>query len=76
MLNYAFAGLFLLFVGFAVLILGLMLGSRSEERRVKGAGVILVGPIPIVFGSDAKWATIAVVLAIVLVLLMIALYLA
>jgi len=29
----------------------------------------MVGPIPIVFGSDAKWATIAIVLAIVLILL-------
>lgn len=36
--------------------------------KVKGGGVVMIGPIPIIFGSDAKWATVAIILAIVLVL--------
>jgi uncharacterized protein (TIGR00304 family) len=35
----------------------------------------MIGPIPIIFGTDAKWASIAIILAIVLVLLSILLYL-
>jgi len=42
---------------------------------VRGGGVVMIGPIPIIFGSDAKWASIAIGLAIVLVLLWIVLYL-
>jgi uncharacterized protein (TIGR00304 family) len=34
---------------------------------VRGGGVIMIGPIPIIFGSDAKWTGVAIVLAIVLI---------
>ncbi|WP_290596864.1 MULTISPECIES: TIGR00304 family membrane protein [unclassified Archaeoglobus] len=46
----------------------------KKEKRVKGGGVILIGPIPIVFG-DSKYAVISLILAIVLMLLSIALLL-
>jgi len=36
---------------------------------VQGGGVVMIGPIPIIFGSDAKWASVAIALAIVLVVL-------
>ena len=45
-------------------------GDEEEDKRkteVKGGGVILIGPIPIVFGSDARWAAVAIVLAIALI---------
>lgn len=69
--------------GFAIIVLGFVLvflavamsGGRSTEeggkRGVKGGGVILIGPIPVVFGSDARWASVALVLAIVLIVLVI-----
>jgi len=43
---------------------------RKEKRRkeVKAGGVIIVGPIPIVFG-DSKYAFYALVLAIVLMVI-------
>ena len=28
----------------------------------------MIGPIPIIFGSDARWASVAIVLAIILIL--------
>lgn len=31
-------------------------GSRVEGG---GGGIVMIGPIPIVFGSDARWATLA-----------------
>lgn len=46
----------------------------KKKKRVKGGGVILIGPIPIVFG-DSKYAVISLILAIVLMLLSIALLL-
>lgn len=48
------AGLVLIFVGFAVVIISSLLSSGSSGSV---GGVILIGPIPIVFGSgpDAGW---------------------
>jgi len=43
--------------------------ARTEGAQVRGGGVVMVGPIPIIFGSDMKWATVAIVLAIILVLM-------
>lgn len=43
--------------------------DHSSRSNVKGGGVIMIGPIPIIFGSDRKSAEIAIILAIVLMLL-------
>ena len=71
----------LILVGIGIILAGFLLvflatamsGERSEEGRrrgeVRGGGVIMIGPIPIIFGSDARWASIAMVLAIVLIVL-------
>jgi uncharacterized protein (TIGR00304 family) len=72
--DLVFIGAAIILAGFLVVFLSLMMASRSsesEERRteVKGGGVILIGPIPIIFGSDAKWASIAIVLTTVLIIL-------
>lgn len=74
MLDLVIVGMGIILVGFLVVLLATVAsGKPSEEgeRRteVKGGGVILIGPIPIVFGSDAKWASIAIALAIVLVVI-------
>jgi len=72
-LDLAIVGLALVMVGFAVVAVALL--SSGGRGEVKGGGVVLVGPIPIIFGSDAKWATVAIVLAIVLVALSLIYYL-
>lgn len=46
-------------------------GSEKKGTKIKGGGVILIGPIPIVLGSDRRFALIAMILAIVILLLMI-----
>jgi uncharacterized protein (TIGR00304 family) len=74
MLDLVIVGIAVIFFGFVVVLLATVASgnpSGEGERRseVKGGGVILIGPIPIVFGSDAKWASIAIVLAIVLIVL-------
>lgn len=62
-------------VGILVILLSTLMGSRSarhdEEKKVevKGGGVVMIGPVPIIFGSDARWTVIAVLLAIALIIL-------
>lgn len=43
--------------------------AGKVEPKVKGGGVIMIGPIPIIFGSDKESAKTAAILAIILMLL-------
>ncbi len=73
------AGILLIILGFFLITFGMIHSAReseekgaekeTREKKVKGGGVILIGPIPIVFGTDKKYALILMVLAIVLMLL-------
>ncbi len=64
-------GILLVFAGITVVVLAVLLSNKREPdgTRAKGGGVIMVGPVPIIFGSDAKWASVAIILALVLVVL-------
>ena len=68
-------GMLVTLIGFAIAILGMiivMVGSMAGEkgeRRVKGGGVLLIGPIPIIFGTDAKWTLVVIALALALMIL-------
>lgn len=70
------AGLLLMMLGFLLVMLGSigsMLGNggngESPKTEVKGGGIIMIGPIPIIIGSDNKSAQTLVILAIVLMVL-------
>jgi uncharacterized protein (TIGR00304 family) len=72
MVDLVLFGIGMILVGFFVVFLAMVMAGRSSDRgeertNVRGGGVIMIGPIPIIFGSDAKWASIAMVLAIVLI---------
>jgi len=43
--------------------------ERKVESEIKTGGVIMIGPIPIIFGSDKESAKTAAILAIILMLL-------
>lgn len=43
--------------------------ERKVESEIKAGGVIMLGPIPIIFGSDKESAKTAAILAIILMLL-------
>jgi len=63
-------GILFVFAGFAIIFIAMILSASSKpgtEGRVRG-GVVMIGPIPIVFGSDMKWASVAIVLALFLIL--------
>lgn len=58
----------LIVAGFAIVMVSMVSRESGTKTEVRGGGVIMIGPIPIIFGSDAKWASVAIVLAILLIL--------
>lgn len=69
MVDLVLAGMVLAFVGIGMMVASVISQGRKAGGAVKGGGVVMIGPIPIIFGTDSKWASIAMVLAIVLILL-------
>ena len=44
--------------------------SEEKNKKVKGGGIVLIGPIPIVFGTSWKIMLILMILAIVIIFLL------
>lgn len=68
----AIGGILLIFGGILLTFFSVLpgvpgVGETADGGRVRGGGVVLVGPVPIVFGSDWNMALLAIVLTIVLV---------
>ena len=66
-------------LGAALIIVGVLLtvvavfrrpASKGDSGNVKGGGVIIVGPIPIVFGTDKKTVKVLLMLSIMLTVLL------
>ncbi len=68
-------GLLVMIAGISLVFASMVASARKEGGKVQGGGVVLIGPIPIIFGSDARWATVAAALAVVLVILSLLFYL-
>ena len=69
-------GIALVIVGIVVIVAAIIvtsMGGGSKKGKVRGAGVIMIGPIPIIFGTDKKSvkAVLALALAITIVVLII-----
>jgi uncharacterized protein (TIGR00304 family) len=68
-------GIILIAVGIIIVILAVLLYiGKAENAKVKGAGVIMIGPIPIIFGSDKKSVKTILALALALTIAFIVLY--
>jgi uncharacterized protein (TIGR00304 family) len=67
-------GFALIVVGVIVVVLALILastrGSEKGKAKVRGAGVIMIGPIPIIFGNNKKALKGITILAIILTVLL------
>ena len=72
--NLVAAGFLLTFVGFVIGLVSLLrsqgshIGSRGEKR---GGAVIIIEPIPIIFGSNPGIARMLLILSIILVIVLI-----
>jgi uncharacterized protein (TIGR00304 family) len=65
----AFAGILIMIVAVA-----LLLSKSGKTGKVKGGGAIIIGPIPIVFGTDKESLKMVLLLSIVLTALLIVLF--
>jgi uncharacterized protein (TIGR00304 family) len=69
-------GLILVLVGFVIAVIAVVLmflnGAKGGKSgaKVKGGGVVIIGPIQIIFGTDKESVKIILVLSIILVILM------
>jgi uncharacterized protein (TIGR00304 family) len=66
-------GLLLALAGFALAIVAIfvaILRSAKGTRQVRGGGVVMIGPVPIVFGTDKESVRILILLGIVLMIVM------
>lgn len=74
-----FIGIILVIIGIFIIIIGsalsLMKYSDSNESRIEGGGVIFIGPIPIVFGTNKQITWYMLVVGVVLAILMLILFL-
>jgi uncharacterized protein (TIGR00304 family) len=62
-------GIALVVAGIVVIIAAIIfasLGSAKKGGKVRGAGVIMIGPIPIIFGTDKKSVKTVLMLALAL----------
>jgi uncharacterized protein (TIGR00304 family) len=65
-------GLLLIILGMFILMLSLW---RTGEGRAEAGGVVIVGPVPIVFGTSQRAAAAVMALAIILTALVLLLFL-
>jgi uncharacterized protein (TIGR00304 family) len=67
-------GLTLVFIGVLVIVLAVLLFSvlSSKKGEVKGGGAVIIGPVPIIFGTDKESLKVVVLLSLVLTILLIA----
>lgn len=72
MLELILLGIVLIFLGMLILMLSLW---RDGEGRAEAGGVVIVGPVPIVFGTSQRVAATVMVLAIVLTVVVLLLFL-
>ena len=78
---YAFLGFIFIFIAFLLFMFGFasnVVGPDEipvdydeyqprKKTSVKGGGIVLIGPIPIVFGSNWKIAIVMMIVAIILI---------
>jgi len=68
------AGIALIFVGFALAFISALLlvfsGVKNRKVKVRGGGVVIIGPVPIIFGTDKESVKIILLLSIILVALL------
>ena len=71
-LSLANIGLILVVLGFVIALIAVFLlaiRARGTSGQTRGGGILFIGPIPIIFGSDKESVRTLVTLAIVLMVI-------
>jgi len=70
-------GLTLVFVGFTIAFIAVALlflkGFKEKSEKARGGGAVIIGPIPIIFGTDKESVKLILVLSIILIALLLVL---
>ena len=66
-------GIALIFVGVLVIVIAVVLLSVSgaEKGKVHGGGAIIIGPVPIIFGTDKKSLKTVLLLSLALTVMLV-----
>jgi uncharacterized protein (TIGR00304 family) len=67
-------GIAMIFVGIFIVLLAFLLlfySSEKENRKIKGGGALIIGPFPIIFGTDKESVRTVLILSIILTILLI-----
>lgn len=66
-----FIGTVIIFFGFFLVSAGIILSSILEggSSKVEGGGIVMIGPIPIAFGTSTETVIIAMMLGVLLIAL-------
>jgi uncharacterized protein (TIGR00304 family) len=67
-------GIALIFVGMVVILVAvflLLLSGIKGEREAKGGGAVIIGPFPIIFGTDKESVKTVLLLSLALTILLI-----
>ena len=66
-------GVVLIFVGVLIIVIAVILLSISGAKKgeVKGGGAIIIGPVPIIFGTDKKSLKTVLLLSLALTVLLV-----
>jgi len=66
-------GLLVALAGFALAIVAIFIAILRSARgtgKIRGGGVVMIGPVPIVFGTDKESVRILILLGIVLMIVL------
>lgn len=66
-------GIALIFVGMLILVIAILSLSISsiKKGKIRGGGAIIIGPIPIIFGTDKKSLKTVLLLSLILTILLV-----
>lgn len=69
-----FIGFVLVFIGIITIMAGVFHEAYQSQKEgespdIRGGGIIMIGPIPIIFGSDTPSLKVVIILAIVLIVI-------
>jgi len=71
-----FIAAILIMLGFVLMFLSSIVleGREGKESKTEAGGVVIIGPIPLIFGTSTRIVFIILILAIVLMVLSIMIY--
>jgi uncharacterized protein (TIGR00304 family) len=67
-------GIALILIGVLIIVLAVLLFSllSAKKGKIKGGGAIIIGPVPIIFGTDKKSLKTVLLLSLALMVLLVA----